>query len=78
MNSYAVFSTIVTRADVDPELVETFVARTIENIEDLPKTSAVLTGLTVEGLRTNGLTAPLHPGAERAYATTSRKGAVKK
>jgi len=73
VNSYAVFSTIVTRTDVDPGLVETFVARTLENLEDLSEISAVLTGLTMEGLRTNGLTAPLHPGAERAYAATNGK-----
>ena len=73
VNSYAVFSTIVTRADTDPELVETFVVRTLENLDDLSIASTVLAGVTVEGLRSNGLTAPLHPGAERAYSAANSK-----
>jgi TRAP transporter TAXI family solute receptor len=66
--SYAVYSTVVTRADVDPALVETVVTRTLENLDALSVSSPVLAGITADGLRNNGLTAPLHPGAERAYS----------
>ena len=74
--SYAVYSTIVTRADVAPELVDIFVTQTLENLENLSMESDILAGLTVEGLRTNGLTAPLHPGAEQAFNAISAKVAA--
>ena len=67
VDSYAVYSTIVTRADIDAELINTFVTRILENLNGLAKASEVLVGLTMDGMRDNGLTAPLHPGAERAY-----------
>jgi TRAP transporter TAXI family solute receptor len=76
VSSYAVFSTIVTRADVDTKLVEIFVTRILENLDDLSNTSAVLSGLSTEGLRNNGLTAPLHPGAELAYSAFKAKGSA--
>ena len=69
--SYAVYSTIVTRVDVAPELVDTFVTRTLENLENMSTESEIFSGLTVESLRTNGLTAPLHPGAEQAFKAIS-------
>ena len=68
VNSYAVYATVVTRADTSPKLVETFVTRTLQSLEALAKASEVLDGLTEAGLRVNGLAAPLHPGAERAYS----------
>jgi TRAP transporter TAXI family solute receptor len=66
--TYAVIATIVTRADVDPEIVQTLVTVTLSDLREIKVRAPVLRGLTADAMRREGLTAPLHPGAEAAFA----------
>lgn len=66
--TYAVVATIVTRADVNPEIVERLVAGTLANLPEIAVRTPVLRGVTPSTMRTDGLTAPLQPGAEAGFA----------
>jgi TRAP transporter TAXI family solute receptor len=66
--TYAVIATIVTRADVDPAIVEKLVKVTLSELREIVARAPVLRGLTAHSMREEGLTAPLHPGAEAGFA----------
>lgn len=66
VQSYAVYATLVTRADVAPAIVNAMVSTTISRLEILSSEEPQLSGLTIENLRTKGLTAPMHDAATLA------------
>jgi TRAP transporter TAXI family solute receptor len=66
--TYAVIATIVTRADTEPETVMRFVSAALDALPELQTRAPVLSALTPEIMRADGLTAPLHAGAAAAYA----------
>lgn len=66
--TYAVIATAVTRADVDDALVGKLVSSTLANLAELGLRAPVLAGLHPAEMRNRGLTAPLHPAAEAAFA----------
>lgn len=68
VSTYAVISTVVTRADVAPDIVQALVTSTLADLRWLGLRAPVLSGLYAAGMRTRGLSAPLHPGAEAAFA----------
>jgi len=66
--TFAVTATIVTLARTDDATVSRLVALVTEHLPALARAAPVLSGLTPGEIRSRGLTAPLHPGAEAAYA----------
>lgn len=65
--TFGVYATLLTRAREDDVVVETLVRQTIASLPVLAVRVPVLAGLDREGMRTLGMTVPLHPGAEAAY-----------
>jgi TRAP transporter TAXI family solute receptor len=65
--TFAVIATIVTGADTDPRIVESLVAAVLEDLPQLAVRAPVLASVSRAAMRTEGLTAPLHPGAEAAF-----------
>lgn len=65
--SYAVYATIVTRADVPDDRVTALVRGLTDNLEALHRQHPVLAPVTAATARSVGLTAPLHPAAEAAF-----------
>jgi hypothetical protein len=59
-------ATLVTNAKVDDVVVYNLTKAVFENIEELRSLHPALANLTKEGML-EGLTAPLHPGAEKYY-----------
>ena len=70
ISSFAVTATVVTLADQDPDLVSELVSRTLEHLPSLGQRAPVLAGIDAAHMRTIGLTAPLHPGAEAAFSVS--------
>jgi TRAP transporter TAXI family solute receptor len=66
--TFGVFATVVARADTPDAVVETLVRETLANLPRLARRAPVLAGLDPALMRTRGLSAPLHPAAERAFA----------
>jgi uncharacterized protein len=66
--TYAVIATVVTRADVDPAIVQKLVEVMLSDRREIVAAAPVLRGVTPASMRQDGLTAPLHPGAEAAFA----------
>jgi TRAP transporter TAXI family solute receptor len=66
--TFAVTATLVTRAGVADDLVHILVADTLSNLPALGVRAPVLAALDPAAMQTRGLTAPLHPGAEAAFA----------
>ena len=67
IRSWAVMATIVARGDTDAETVERFVSILLDSLEPLAASNPLFEGLTPDAIRTRGMSAPLHPGAERAF-----------
>jgi uncharacterized protein len=67
--TFGVYATLLTLASQDDIVVETLVRQTLANLPLLAVRAPILSGLTPEGMRTLGMTVPLHPGAEAAYDT---------
>jgi uncharacterized protein len=67
VETFGVGATIVTRADVDEETVYIFVRSVFENFDSFRELHPALANLDPETMATEGLSAPLHPGAERYY-----------
>jgi TRAP transporter TAXI family solute receptor len=67
VQTYAVIATIVTDVHADPAIVRSFVAAALADLPELAARAPVLAGMTPETMRSEGLTAPLHPGAEAAF-----------
>jgi len=51
----------------DPAIVRSLVATALTDLPELAARAPVLAGMTPETMRSEGLTAPLHPGAEAAF-----------
>ena len=64
--TYAVKATVVTSTEVDEQVVYDYVKTVFENLEELKGTHAAFKTLVPEDMLL-GLTAPLHPGAEKYF-----------
>lgn len=65
--SYGVLATFVTSADVPEETVYTVVKAVFENFDDFKRLHPAFGLLEKESMVKNGLSAPLHPGAEKYF-----------
>ncbi len=66
VETVGMLATFVTSADQPEEVVYTLVKEVFENLDEMKKLHPALANLTKEGML-EGLTAPLHPGAEKYY-----------
>ncbi|WP_442593954.1 TAXI family TRAP transporter solute-binding subunit [Parapusillimonas sp. JC17] len=66
-NTYGVLATFVTSADVPEESVYQVVKAVFDNFEDFKKLHPALGHLEAKDMVKNGLSAPLHPGAEKYF-----------
>jgi uncharacterized protein len=73
-DTYGVLATMVTSAKVPDEVVYQLVKATFDNFEEFKKLHPAFANLKAEDMVKNGLSAPLHPGAEKYY---KEKGWVK-
>jgi TRAP transporter TAXI family solute receptor len=67
VETFGVGATIVTRADVDEEVVYQYVRSVFENFDSFRELHPALANLDPQTMVTEGLSAPLHPGAVRYY-----------
>lgn len=67
--TFAVTATLVTLSRTSERTVSRLVSSVLADLPALGRAAPVLTGLSPDELRTRGLTAPLHPGAEAAFAS---------
>lgn len=65
--TYGVLATFVTSAKTPSDTVYAVVKQVFDNFEDFKKLHPALANLKPEEMVANGLTAPLHEGAERYY-----------
>jgi TRAP transporter TAXI family solute receptor len=65
--SYGVLATFVTSADVPDDTVYLVVKAVFDNFEDFKKLHPALGHLEAKDMVKNGLSAPLHPGAEKYF-----------
>ncbi len=65
--TFGVGATFVTSADVPEEVVYVVAKAVMSNLEDFKKLHPAFAHLKSESMVTNGLSAPLHDGAARAY-----------
>lgn len=65
--TFGVAATLVTRADEPEDMVYTIVSSIFGDFEMFRSLDPVLTSLAPEVMASDGLTAPLHPGAARYY-----------
>ncbi|MBB5214812.1 TAXI family TRAP transporter solute-binding subunit [Parapusillimonas granuli] len=66
-NTYGVLATFVTSADVPEESVYRIVKAVFDNFEDFKKLHPAFGHLEAKDMVKNGLSAPLHPGAEKYF-----------
>ncbi len=66
-NTYGVLATFVTSADVSEDAVYQVVKAVFDNFEDFKKLHPALGHLEAKNMVKNGLSAPLHPGAEKYF-----------
>ena len=64
--TYAVKATVVASSDASEQMVYDVVKLVFENLDELKQTHAAFRILTPKDML-EGLSAPLHPGAERYY-----------
>ncbi len=67
VSTFGVGATLVTSANVSDEAVYTLVSSVFENFDDFKKLHPAFANLTPEEMIKDGLSAPLHPGAEKYY-----------
>ena len=67
VNTFGGYATFVTSASVSDDVVYEVVRAVFENLDDFKALHPAFSILTPEGMITNGLSAPLHPGAVRYY-----------
>jgi len=67
VRTFGVKATLVSSADVPDDLVYVLVKTIMTNLDNLKAQSPSLAGLKPEEMISQSLTAPLHPGAARAY-----------
>ena len=65
--TFGVGATFVTSADVSEEAVYAVVSSVFDNIEDFKKLHPAFANLDPKAMASAGLSAPLHPGAEKYY-----------
>ena len=65
--TFGVGATFVTSADVSEDAVYAVVSGVFENFEDFKKLHPAFANLNAEEMIADGLSAPLHPGAEKYY-----------
>ncbi len=65
--TFGVGATFVTSADVSDEVVYIVAKAVMENLEDFRKLHPAFANLKAEEMIKDGLSAPLHPGAIKAY-----------
>lgn len=65
--TYGVLATFVSSEDVDDKVVYEVVKAVFNNFEDFKRLHPALGHLVKEDMVKNGLSAPLHPGAEKFY-----------
>ena len=67
VQTFGVGATFVTSADVSEDAVYAVVSSVFENFEDFKKLHPAFANLKPEEMIKDGLSAPLHPGAEKYY-----------
>jgi len=67
VTTFGVGATFVTHERVPEEMVYVVAKAVMENIEDFRGLHPAFANLQVEEMVQDGLSAPLHPGAQRAY-----------
>jgi TRAP transporter TAXI family solute receptor len=67
ITTFGVGATFVTRADIPEETVYIVAKAVMENIDDFKQLHPAFANLDPAAMVSDGLSAPLHPGAERAY-----------
>ncbi len=67
VNTFGVKATFVTSADVPEDVVYEVVKAVFENFDRFKKLHPAFENLTEEEMISDGLSAPLHPGAEKYY-----------
>ena len=65
--TYGVLATVVTSAKAPDEVIYQITKSVFENFDEFKKLHPALAFLTKEEMVKNGLSAPLHPGAEKYY-----------
>ena len=66
--TFGVGATFVTSTDVSEDIVYTVVKAVFDNFDDFKKLHPAFANLVEEEMISDGLSAPLHPGAEKYYA----------
>jgi TRAP transporter TAXI family solute receptor len=67
VSTFAVRATVLTVATMADDMVDALVRNTLVNLGVLQEKLPILAALEANAMRTVGLTAPLHPGAARAF-----------
>ncbi len=67
VQTFGVGATFVSSADVEEEVVYTLVASVFDNIDDFRALHPAFNNLDPEIMATQGMSAPMHPGAERYF-----------
>lgn len=67
IHTYGVLATVVSSSRIDDDTVYKLVKTVFENLDDFKKLHPALATLKKEEMVKNGLSAPLHPGAEKYY-----------
>ena len=67
VTTFGVLATLVTRSTASEKTVYALVRAVMENIDEFRQKNAALRGLDSQRMITEGLSAPLHPGALRYY-----------
>ncbi|MEM8569791.1 MAG: TAXI family TRAP transporter solute-binding subunit [Pseudomonadota bacterium] len=70
VRAFAVRATLVTSSRTSPSLVETLVSAVFGNLENLRDAHPAFAELSADVMVSDGLTAPLHAGAQRYYYTS--------
>lgn len=65
--TYGVLATLVTSAKVPDDVVYTLVKATFDNFDEFKKLHPAFANLDAKDMIKNGLSAPLHPGADKYY-----------
>ncbi|KPQ11079.1 MAG: TRAP-type transporter substrate-binding component [Saliniramus fredricksonii] len=67
VQTFGVGATFVSSADVDDDVVYTLVASVFDNLDDFRSLHPAFANLDAESMATQGMSAPMHPGAERYF-----------
>ncbi len=67
MNAFGVGATFITSADVPDDVVYVVVKAVFDNFDQFKQLHPAFANLKEEQMIKDGLSAPLHPGAEKYY-----------